>query len=138
MNIFNIMQAGITLFLSVAPWFFPDCAWYIKVIILLCVLLSSAALSCLRLLISLRNVSKSLDELQIRHNALADQYDEKRNQEKNYRLLLNNMSNMFCVAIANTKQAKISELYKFFLMMQQELSGGIIDEQTVQNRQDHQ
>lgn len=134
MNIFNIMQAGITLFLSVVPWFFPDCAWYIKVIILLCVLLSSAALSCLRLLLSLRNVSKSLDELQNRHNALANQYDEKRKQEKSYRLLLKNMSIMFHIAIADTNHAKVTELYKAFLMMDKELSGGISDEQPVQNR----
>lgn len=128
MNIFNSLQAGITLFLSVIPWFLPDCAWYIKAIILFCVLLCSLLLSCVRLSSNLKTVSQELQELKKRHDALANLYDEKLNHEKHYRLIMNNMSIMFHIAIANTDHAKIAELYNFFLIMQKEMSGGISDE----------
>ena len=133
MNIFSIVQAGMTLILSVAPWFLPDCAWYFKVIILLCVLLCSVCVSYIRLAINLKSVSRQLNELDLRHTALASQYDEKREQENRYRLFSQQMSIMFQVAMANTNHAKIFGLYKAYLMLEKDLIGGISDEQHIQN-----
>lgn len=139
MNFSNIVQAGITLLLTLAPWFVPDWKWQYKLIFALFVLLLSVSVSWISLFIKLKRESKKRHEIESRHDALAHQFDEKRKQERRYRKLIKNLNLVLHLALLDEDKAKLEDVYRIFLLEQEELgNGGASDGKNNQNREDHQ
>lgn len=139
MNIFSIVQAGITFLLTLAPWFVPDWQWQYKFIFALVVLLLSVSVSWISLFAKLKNATKRQHEIESRHNALAHQFDEKREQERRYRKLVTNLNLVLHLALVNGDKAKLEDVYRIFLLEQEELgNGGASDGKNHQGSEDHQ
>ena len=141
MDMFDQIQAFITLIFSVIPWFLPNCYWYVKLIIFLIVLVVSLIIHCIRiasvyhskchqLQLKLDEISKKAAEIEKHHGALSAQFDAKVKREVAYQRTLQNLSLFLHLACQNTKAAKLKDIYKAFLVAQKELAdGGAYDEQ---------
>ena len=139
MNFSNIVQAGITLLFTLAPWFVPDWKWQYKLIFALFVLLLSVSVSWISLFIKLKREGKKRCEIESRHDALAHQFDEKRDQERQYRKLIKNLNLVLHLALLDEDKAKLEDVYRIFLLEQEELgNGGASDGKNNQNCEDHQ
>ena len=145
MNIFDIAQAIITIFLTFVPWFLPNCQWYIKVIIALAILLLSVIIAWLRLYAklkvsdkSLKNSNKKRQDIETKHNALSVQFNEKIEKEQKYRNLIANMTLAFLIALEREDRPKIENIYRLFLLEQERLEdGGASNGRNYQNRENH-
>ncbi len=138
MNVFSIAQTGITLLLTLAPWFIPDCQWQYKVIFTLAGLLISVAISCVHLSVMLKNSIKIQQEIESRHSALAHQFDEKREMEKRYRRMIVNLNLVFHTALLDGDKVKLKNIYRVFLLEQERLDdGGVSYGKSNQNSENH-
>lgn len=124
MDTFSVIQSIASLALAVFPWFLPNCAWYWKVIIMLCILLLSLSVYCFRITKRLESSDKEKGDIEVRHQALARQFDQKVEDVKQYRKVFGDLSLMLHLALQNTKQAKLEDIYRAFIIAQQELNDG--------------
>ena len=128
---FDMALAFVSLALAASAWLFPDLVWYFKVILTLVVLIVYLFIYCVRILFKLRDVQKKREEVEQHHNALAIQFDEKIKlehryivQERRYKRAFQNFSLVLHLACQNTKDAKFKDIYKAFLIAQDELNDG--------------
>lgn len=124
MNTSNDIQYAASFVLAVLPWLFPGCAWYWKVIITLCILLLTLSIYCLRLMKKLKYSENEKKDIQDRHQALALQFDQKVEDIKQYRKVFSDLRLLLHLALQNTKQAKLEDIYRAFIIAQQELNDG--------------
>lgn len=124
MDTFGVIQSISSLALAVLTWFLPNCVWYWKVIIILCILLLSSAVYCFRLIKRLEFSEQQKKDVEERHQALARQFDQKVDELKQYRKVFGNLNLMLHIALQNTKQAKLEDIYRAFIIDQQELNDG--------------
>lgn len=132
----TVIQLAVSVVLTFLPGLIPDLAWYFKVIIGLCIVLASLCLYCWRLCAKMKSLEKGLEETKQRHQALAVQFDQKGNKLRQYQEAFSNLSIILHMAMMNTKQAKLQDIYEAFLLNQERLqNGGNEDDQ--QNRENH-
>jgi len=124
LDTFSLIQSISSLALAVLPWFLPNCAWYWKVIITLCILLLTLAIYCLRLINKLKSSENEKKNIEERHQALARQFDQKVDDLKQYRKIFSDLSLLLHLALQNTKQAKLEDIYRAFIIAQKELNDG--------------
>lgn len=124
MDTFSVIQSIASLALAVLTWFLPNCAWYWKVIITLCILLLSISVYCFRIAKRLESSDKEKRDIEVRHQALARQFDQKVEVVKQYRKVFGDLSLMLHLALQNTKQAKLEDIYRAFIIAQKELNDG--------------
>lgn len=114
-------QAGLTFIISIVPWFFPDLyiAW--KLVLVIAVLLLSALLYCYRLFRRIDLVQKELNEIAEKHEALVNQFNEKRRVLAHYRAGFLSIDQLISVALQATKQDRLQVLYRGFLSIQSQI-----------------
>lgn len=132
----TVIQFAISVVLAILPWVFPDLAWYYKVIIGLCILLVSLCVYCLRLYSEIKSLKQALQNTTQRHQALAMQFEQKGIQLRQHQDVIFNFSLMLHLAISNTDQAKLEDIYRAFLLNQERLQNGG-NEDDWENRKDH-
>ncbi len=118
------IQWIISLALCIIAWVFPNSTWYWKVIITLGIALVSLFISWLRLSRKLKESQKALQDLNGRHEALAAQFDEKNLFLKKYRRVLKQFDLFLHLALQNTKEAKLEDIYRAYLIALEELTDG--------------
>lgn len=123
MNIATI-QRIISFALGIIPWFFPNLTWYWKVIITLGIALLSLFISWIRLNQNYRESQRAKQDIESRHRALAEQFDEKNFSLKKYRRALNELDLFLHLALQNTKEAKLEDIYRAYLIVLEELTDG--------------
>lgn len=145
MGTLDLVQLGVTLFFSFAAWLLPDSPWYIKVIItgtvfLISLLIYYAKLDSRRrslerkhdelkekndeLLLQIEALKKSLDESEKNHSAISRQFDQKVGQKAQYDRAFQKLEYIFHLAMLHTDSAKIVELYRLFLSIQNDVKNG--------------
>ena len=132
----TVIQFAISVVLTIIPWVFPDLAWYYKIIIGLFVILISFCIYCARLGSKIKSLKKDLQDTTQRHQALAAQFEQKGAQLRQYQDVISNFSFMLHLAISNTDQAKLEDIYRAFLTNQERLQNGG-NEDDRENREDH-
>lgn len=124
MDTFSFILSIASLALTVLIWFLPNCAWYWKVIITLCILLLSLSVYCFRITKRLESSDREKRDIEARHQALAHQFDQKGETIKQYRKVFGDLSLFLHLALQNTKQAKLEDIYRAFIIAQQEINDG--------------
>ena len=114
-------QAGLTLIISIVPWFFPDLyiAW--KLVLVIAVLFLSVLLYCFRLFKRIGSIQKELNETAQKHEALVKQFNEKRRALAHYRAGFLSIDQLISVALQATKQDRLQVLYQGFLSIQSQI-----------------
>ena len=124
------IQWIISLALCIIAWFFPNLAWYWKVIITLGITLLSLFNSWVRLNQKLKDSQKAQQELNVKHNALAEQFDQKNLTLQRFQHLAATMEHLLQIALLNEDKAKIRLIYQAYLETKRELiDGGNRDDQ---------
>ena len=118
------IQWIISLALCIIAWFFPNLAWYWKVIITLGITLLSRFISWFRLNRNYRKLQRAKQDIENRHRALAAQFDEKSLFLKKYRRVLKQFDLFLHLALQNTKKAKLEDIYRAYLIALEELTDG--------------
>ncbi len=124
------IQWIISIVLCIIPWVFPDLSWYWKVIITLIIALLSLIVSWFRLNRKLKESQKAQRELATKHNALAEQFDQKNLILRRFQHLAATMEQLLQIALLNEDKAKIHLIYQAYLETKRELiDGGKQDDQ---------
>ena len=124
------IQWIISLALCIIAWFFPNLAWYWKVIITIGITLLSLFISWVRLNQKLKDSQKAQQELNVKHNALAEQFDQKNLTLQRFQHLTATMEHLLQIALLNEDKAKIRLIYQAYLETKRELiDGGNRDDQ---------
>lgn len=118
------IQWIISLALCIIPWVFPNLDWYWKVIITLGIALVSLFISWFRLNRNYRESQRAKQDIENRHRALAAQFDEKNLFLKKYRHALRQFDLFLHLALQNTKEAKLEDIYRAYLIALEELTDG--------------
>lgn len=121
---FDMALTFVSLALAVMAWLLPDLAWYVKLIITMTVIIAYLLIYCIRFFTKLQESQKKRMEVEQNHNALAVQFDKKIALERRYKRVFQNLSLMLHLACQNTKDAKFEDIYKAFLIAQNELNDG--------------
>ena len=124
------IQWIISLALCIIAWFFPNLAWYWKVIITIGITLLSLFICWVRLNQKLKDSQKAQQELNVKHNALAEQCDQKNLTLQRFQDLAATMEHLLQIALLNEDKAKIRLIYQAYLETKRELiDGGNRDDQ---------
>jgi endonuclease/exonuclease/phosphatase (EEP) superfamily protein YafD len=124
------IQWIISLVLCIIAWFCPDSSWYWKVIFILGIMLLSVSISWFRLSQNLKKSQRAQNDIKNRHEALAAQFDEKNAILNKYRRALSEFNLILHLALQNTKEAKLEDIYRAYLIALDELTdGGNSDDQ---------
>lgn len=118
------IQWIISLALCIIAWFFPNLAWYWKVIITLGITLLSLFISWVRLNQKLKASQKAQQELDIKHKALAAQFDQKNLILRRFQHLAATMERLLQIALLNEDKAKIHLIYQVYIETKRELIDG--------------
>ena len=118
------IQWIISIVLGVIPWIVPDLPWYWKIIITLGIALLSLSISWLRLSKNLKEAQEAQQDIKNKHEALAAQFDEKNVILSKYRRVLSEFSLILHLALQNTKEAKLEDIYRAYLVALDELTDG--------------
>ena len=118
------IQWIISIILGVIPWIVPDLPWYWKIIITLGIALLSLSISWFRLSQNLKESQRAQKDLRNKHEALAAQFDEKSIILNKYRRVLSEFSLILHLALQNTKEAKLEDIYRAYLVALDELTDG--------------
>lgn len=118
------IQWIISLALCIIAWFFPNLAWYWKVIITLGITLLSLFISWVQLNQKLKDSQKAQQELNVKHNALAAQFDQKNLILRRFQHLDTTMEWLLQIALLNEDKAKIRLIYQAYLEAKRELIDG--------------
>lgn len=117
-------QFIITLVLGLVPWLFPDLTTNRKLICLAPILAASVLIYLLRLNARLKLALKNEKDLSQRHNALAEQFDNKRELETKYRKAFSEIGILLRIANLDSERAKIDDIYRMYIHNQHEIDDG--------------
>lgn len=124
------IQWIISIILGIIPWIFPNLPWYGKVIFSLVIALLSLAISWFQLNQKLKEARRNEQELDTRHTALANQFDQKNLVLRRFQHLTEMMETFLQIALLNEDKAKIDLIYQAYLKAKRELiDGGENDDQ---------
>ena len=124
------IQWIISIILGIIPWIFPNLPWYGKVIFSLVIALISLAISWFQLNKKLKESRRKEQELDTRHKALANQFDQKNLVLRRFQHLTEMMETFLQIALLNEDKAKIDLIYRAYLTAKRELiDGGENDDQ---------
>lgn len=124
------IQWIISIILGIIPWIFPNLPWYGKVIFSLVIALISLAISWFQLNQKLKESRRKEQELDTRHKALANQFDQKNLVLRRFQHLTEMMETFLQIALLNEDKAKIDLIYQAYLKAKRELiDGGENDDQ---------
>ena len=124
------IQWIISIILGIIPWIFPNLPWYGKVIFSLVIALISLAISWFQLNQKLKKSRRNEQELDTRHTALANQFDQKNLVLRRFQHLTEMMETFLQIALLNEDKAKIDLIYQAYLKAKRELiDGGENDDQ---------
>lgn len=118
------IQWVISFALCIIPWVFPDLPWYWKTIITLGFALLSSVVSLYKLNQKLKDSQKAQQELAIKHNALAAQFDQKNLILRKFQYLAATMEHLLQVSLLDEDKAKIRLIYRTYLETKRELIDG--------------
>ena len=124
------IQWIISIVLGIIPWIVPDLPWYWKIIITLGIALISLIISWFQLNGKLKESQKVQQELAIKHNALASQFDQKNLILQKFQALAATMEQLLQIALLNEDKDKIQLIYQIYLETKRKLiDGGNRDDQ---------
>lgn len=118
------IQWIISIVLGIIPWIVPDLPWYWKIIITLGIALLSLSISWFRLSKNLKEAQQAQQDIKNKHEALATQFDEKKAILQKYRHALTEFNLILHLALQNTKEAKLEDIYRAYLIALNELTDG--------------
>lgn len=121
MDAFERWQYLLTFLLAAVPWFFPTIALSTKIIILLVVFLISLFLYVLRLQKKIKTIDREAKEIAERHQALAQQFNEKRGELELYSHAFESAEYLITCAMQSTKNERLVILYDSFMRMKASL-----------------
>lgn len=120
----TVIQFVASVVLSFLPWLFPALVWYYKIIIGLCIILLSLVIYCFRLNAKMKSLDEELQDTTQKHQALAKQFESKTKKLRQYQDANANLALILHLAVSNTDQAKLEDIYKAFLLNQEMLQNG--------------
>lgn len=124
------IQWIISIILGIIPWILPNLPWYGKVIFSLVIALLSLAISWFQLNQKLKEAQRKEQELDTKHKALANQFDQKNLVLRRFQHLTETMETFLQIALLNEDKAKIDLIYRAYLTAKRELiDGGENDDQ---------
>lgn len=118
------IQWIISIFISIVAWIVPDLSLSGKIIITLGIALLSLSISWLRLSKKLKEAQQAQQDIKNKHEALAAQFDEKNVILSKYRRVLREFRLILHLALQNTKEAKLADIYRAYLIALEELTDG--------------
>lgn len=118
------IQWIISIVLGIIPWIVPDLPWYWKIIITLGIALLSLSISWFRLSQNLKESQQVQKDLEKKHKALASQFEDKNVILSKYCRALRQLSLILHLALQNTKEAKLEDIYRAYLIALEELTDG--------------
>lgn len=121
MDAFERWQYLLTFLLAAVPWFFPTIALSAKIIILLVVFLISLFLYVLQLQKKIKTIDKEAKEIKERHQALAQQFNEKRSELELYSHAFESAESLIICAMQSTRNERLVILYDSFMRMKASL-----------------
>lgn len=121
MDAFEQWQGILTVLLAFAPWLFPDVPNTTKIIFLLSVLLISLSLYVLRLQKKIKAIDREAKEIAERHQALAQQFSEKRGELELYSHAFESAEYLITCAMQSSKNERLVILYDSFMRMKASL-----------------
>lgn len=122
-----VLQTVLTFALAVFPWLFPAWGLSAKIIFTLAVAFVSCVIYCISLALKLRSLRKKHGALEQNRNALAAQFDAKKDLILRYRRAFYNINLCVLLACQDTEAAKVKTIFEIVQSAQNQINddGGI-------------